>query len=501
MAGVGGQYTLGAFQVTGGSEVRIMRKGAGTGGGDKMVGKPLAATDFTTDAAKMHLADLRMKAEQLRKAAELPNKKATVTADRNRFANLKTLQDQVEAARQLLIADVIAQACTLLGAGCFAAGTKLWTPGGYRNIEEIKAGEAVYSRDQWDAGGDVSAKVVEEVFERYAGVLHVHVGGQVIRTTHEHPFFVHGKGWTMARELRANDRLLCADGTTVSVEEVFDTGEWELVYNLRVAEYHTYFVGDEAWGWSAWAHNAYLEKVSRVRFDTTQDRLVQVTAEYRRSRTQDTNTPISGGKNVAVVKVHTPTGAEEYWTAGSGDNFVRVYSFSGVNLVSVRTDVVTPYYLQHMYTRRIRTSPSGGHSEEVLIGYLNQRSVAAQNAKQPKFELLDFYTEYAPCAQSPGCHSCSVWLNEWSRDPQVVSRVDVQNDVIKYTQFYPGAATVRPIHRPWHIKVAQAANRGAVANALLEDNHYQDVIIPARPAADITPLGTPTPLNQIGLRG
>jgi len=32
--------------------------------------------------------------------------------------------------------------------------------------------------------------------------------------------------------------------------------EVETVYNLRVAEHHTYFVGSEAWGFSVWAHNA-----------------------------------------------------------------------------------------------------------------------------------------------------------------------------------------------------------------------------------------------------
>jgi hypothetical protein len=29
------------------------------------------------------------------------------------------------------------------------------------------------------------------------------------------------------------------------------------VYNLRVAEDHTYFVGEAAWGFSVWVHNAY----------------------------------------------------------------------------------------------------------------------------------------------------------------------------------------------------------------------------------------------------
>ena len=42
------------------------------------------------------------------------------------------------------------------------------------------------------------------------------------------------------------------------MDGVNDTSEWEVVYNLRIADYHTYFVGDDAWGWCAWAHNEYL---------------------------------------------------------------------------------------------------------------------------------------------------------------------------------------------------------------------------------------------------
>ena len=43
------------------------------------------------------------------------------------------------------------------------------------------------------------------------------------------------------------------------VEEAFDTGEWEVAYNLRVADHHTYFVGEEHWGFAAWAHNACFD--------------------------------------------------------------------------------------------------------------------------------------------------------------------------------------------------------------------------------------------------
>ena len=43
----------------------------------------------------------------------------------------------------------------------------------------------------------------------------------------------------------------------VELQEVFDTECYEPVYNLRVAEYHTYFVGAEEWESGVWAHNAY----------------------------------------------------------------------------------------------------------------------------------------------------------------------------------------------------------------------------------------------------
>jgi len=81
------------------------------------------------------------------------------------------------------------------------------------------------------------------------------VGGQVIRTTALHPFWVSGKGWLGAGELQPGDLLLSHDGQRVTVEEVFDSGEFETVYNLRVSEHHTYFVGGKAWGFSVWAHN------------------------------------------------------------------------------------------------------------------------------------------------------------------------------------------------------------------------------------------------------
>jgi hypothetical protein len=79
----------------------------------------------------------------------------------------------------------------------------------------------------------------------------------LIRTTPEHPFCVEGKGWTAAGALKEGDRIATLSGQWVPVTEVFDTEQWEPVFNVRVADHHTYFVGDPTWGWAAWAHNRY----------------------------------------------------------------------------------------------------------------------------------------------------------------------------------------------------------------------------------------------------
>jgi hypothetical protein len=79
----------------------------------------------------------------------------------------------------------------------------------------------------------------------------------VLRTTAEHPFWVRGRGWTAASQLRVGDALRSHDGQWLAVEGVRNTGRAEVVYNCRVAEYHTYFVGCAAWGFSLWAHNSY----------------------------------------------------------------------------------------------------------------------------------------------------------------------------------------------------------------------------------------------------
>ncbi|MDW8244739.1 MAG: hypothetical protein RMJ88_16145 [Thermogemmata sp.] len=46
---------------------------------------------------------------------------------------------------------------------------------GYRAIKTIRAGDLLPNRDEWDANEAVEAKLVEEVFERFALVLRLRI--------------------------------------------------------------------------------------------------------------------------------------------------------------------------------------------------------------------------------------------------------------------------------------------------------------------------------------
>ncbi len=53
-------------------------------------------------------------------------------------------------------------------------------------------------RNENDPAAPVVARIVEDKFVRTGNVLHLHVQGELIRTTPEHPFYVFRKGWTQA---------------------------------------------------------------------------------------------------------------------------------------------------------------------------------------------------------------------------------------------------------------------------------------------------------------
>ena len=146
---------------------------------------------------------------------------------------------------------------------CFVAGTLISTPLGLIPIEEIKAGDKVYSFDEDTKF--VSENTVETVFVRETTELvNISIGTETIRSTLDHPFYVPKKGFTNAVELRAGDILLNINGEYVIIEKIqHEILESPIkVYNFRVANYHTYFVGENNVG----VHNAnYTNSESNVK--------------------------------------------------------------------------------------------------------------------------------------------------------------------------------------------------------------------------------------------
>jgi hypothetical protein len=127
------------------------------------------------------------------------------------------------------------------GKECFARGTQVWTKTGLRAIETLELGELVLSQNV-DTGELAYRPVLGRTVRPPSEILNVSCGGETIRATRGHLFWVAGSGWQMAKELQAGAVLHGVPGSA-RVRAV-ESSTQEEAYNLVVAEFNTYFVGD-----------------------------------------------------------------------------------------------------------------------------------------------------------------------------------------------------------------------------------------------------------------
>ena len=124
---------------------------------------------------------------------------------------------------------------------CFVAGTPIWTISGPMQIEKINVGELVLAQDP--GNGEMAYKPVLAAVTRPASpVIEVRIGEHLIRCARGHPFWVSGKDWQMAKELKAGEWLHTAHGP-VQIDSAEPSDE-AVCYNFVVADFHDYFVGD-----------------------------------------------------------------------------------------------------------------------------------------------------------------------------------------------------------------------------------------------------------------
>ena len=73
----------------------------------------------------------------------------------------------------------------------------------------------------------------------------------MLGVTREHPFWVVGKNWVDAGDLALGDQVSNIDGGILVVKTIEIDAELQNTYNFEVADFHTYFVGEQG----AWVHN------------------------------------------------------------------------------------------------------------------------------------------------------------------------------------------------------------------------------------------------------
>jgi hypothetical protein len=140
---------------------------------------------------------------------------------------------------------------------CFDMGTPVEMEDRSRKaIEKVEEGETVIAVRENDPEGKPRPCKVKRVYHNAPRpLLAVTIDGKTIYCTFKHPYYVRGRGWIAAEELKAGDKLRAPSGEPVIVEEVKDAGRTAPVFNLEIEGAHTYFVAATAGGESVLVHN------------------------------------------------------------------------------------------------------------------------------------------------------------------------------------------------------------------------------------------------------
>ena len=124
---------------------------------------------------------------------------------------------------------------------CFAGDVPMRTPTGHVLARDVREGDLLLSRDEFDPNGLIVAQRVEAVFERFAAITILGVRGKSIRTTAEHPFYVESQGWTACHELREGDVIRTHDGTT-SLFAALNVATGQVIGTCHARHRHREFV-------------------------------------------------------------------------------------------------------------------------------------------------------------------------------------------------------------------------------------------------------------------
>ncbi|MBN2473622.1 MAG: hypothetical protein JXB62_03360 [Pirellulales bacterium] len=124
---------------------------------------------------------------------------------------------------------------------CLAAGTPVWTETGPVAVDQIRLGDRVLS--QHVETGELAYKpVLKTTVRPPTDLVRFRADDETITCTGGHPFWVCGDGWVKAGRLVPGSRFHGVTGA-VGIDAI-DPADKQKAYNLVVADFHTYFVGN-----------------------------------------------------------------------------------------------------------------------------------------------------------------------------------------------------------------------------------------------------------------
>jgi RHS repeat-associated protein len=147
---------------------------------------------------------------------------------------------EVKAEKQIVKAETKIEKKIVKACGCFLSGTLVMTDKGFKKIEEVRVGDLVWTYN--DTTHSYAKKKVVRVFVHERDTVYIlHIGGETIQTTSDHPFFVAGR-WIKAQDLHAGDSVLTYEGNKIEITALEIVAKHTKVHNFEVADYHTYYV-------------------------------------------------------------------------------------------------------------------------------------------------------------------------------------------------------------------------------------------------------------------
>ena len=114
----------------------------------------------------------------------------------------------------------------------------------YKEVQDIRAKDKVLALNE--KTGEERYSVVKQTFILEADEIYelTYEDGTLVETTWNHPFYVHGKGWTKAENLVAGDVSRTERNGSLKMTRVRVLERAETVYNFEVEEDHNYYVSE-----------------------------------------------------------------------------------------------------------------------------------------------------------------------------------------------------------------------------------------------------------------